>query len=159
MHNVTSWLYIHVGKNNTWVTNQKPLGILVTSPPIGAPCCWNNASETINGLQILLVQVILITRQHVAGPLVGTGRAREGPDVVRVLLPEFGKLLHGERGTGVDKLKSETGIDKLQSETSTFYRGWISFPMSIWVILGLQHLVLVVRCSALEETKEKASRS
>lgn len=89
------------------------MGILVTSPPIGAPCCWNNASETINGLQILLVEVILIARQHVAGPLVGTGRAREGPDVVRVLLPEFGKLLHGERGTGVDKLKSET---------STFYR-------------------------------------
>lgn len=150
MHNVTSWLYLHIGKNNTWVTNQKPLGILVTSPPIGAPCCWNNASETINGLQILLIQVILITRQHVAGPLVGTGRAREGPDVVRVLLPEFGKLLHGERGTGVDKL---------QSETSTFYRDWISFPMSIWVILGLQHPVLVVRCSALEETKEKTSRS
>ena len=99
--------------------NRKPLGILVTSPPIGAPCCWNNASETINGLQILLVEVVLIARQHVAGPLVGTTCAREGPYVVCVLLPEFGKLLHGERGTGIDKLQSETGVDKLQSETGT----------------------------------------
>lgn len=76
----------------------------VTFPSVGPVSCWNDASKAADGLKVLFIKVILVTRQHTACLPVGVSSTGKGPDVIGILLSQFRELLHGDRSTGIDKL-------------------------------------------------------
>lgn len=76
----------------------------VTFPSVGPVSCWNDASKAADGLQVLFIKVILVTRQHTACLPVGVSSTGKGPDVIGILLSQFRELLHGDGCTGIDKL-------------------------------------------------------
>lgn len=77
---------------------------LVTFPSVGPVGCWNDASKAADGLKVLFIKVILVARQHTTSLLVGASSTGKWPDVIGILLSQFWELLHGDGGTGIDKL-------------------------------------------------------
>lgn len=58
----------------------------VTFPSVGPVSGWNDASKAADGLKVLFIKVILVTRQHTACLPVGVSSTGKGPDVIGILL-------------------------------------------------------------------------